>query len=162
MSNPAIVGCAGGGGSGCGRNTWRPLSPLHEAVGESLHETYQRIFLLVRKPEPTHEFGVHIVGGLWHRPARGALAGIIGAAAPQDVARVVEAHDRLEALEVTIVSVGFDKARIGSLVHIAQRWRLKSPHVLSCQREPASINRGRLAEQIALGEKTADARVNIP
>ena len=106
----------------------RPVSPLHEAVAERLHEAYQRIFLFVRKPEPPHELGVHIVDGLWHRPARRTLAGVIGGAAPQDVARVVEVHDRLEALEVTIVSVGFNEAGIGSLVHIAQRWRLKSPH----------------------------------
>ena len=70
----------------------------------------------------------------------------------QDVPRVVEVHDRLEALEVTIVSIGFDEVWMGPLVHIAQRWHLKSPHVLSCQRAPASINGGRVAEQIALAE----------
>ena len=89
------------------------------------------------------------------------LVGVIGAAAPQDVTCIVEVHDRLEALEVTIVSVGFDEVWIGPLIHIAQRGHLKSPHVPSCQRAPARVNRGRLAEQVALGEKTADAGVDI-
>ena len=75
---------------------------MQEAVGERLHEAHQRVFFLVRKPEPSHELGVHVIGGLWPGPARGALAGVICAAAPQDVARVVEVDDRLKALEVTL------------------------------------------------------------
>ena len=63
---------------------------MQEAVGERLHETHQRVFFLVRKPESSDELRVHVIGGLWRRPARGALTGVIGAAAPQDVARVVE------------------------------------------------------------------------
>src|SRR2546421_13037750 len=108
-----------------------------------------------------HGIGCRTLGGLWGWAARGAHAGVIGAAAPQAVARVVEVHDRLEALEVAIVSVRFDEAWIRSLVHIAQRWHLKSPHVLGCQRAPASINRGGVAKQIVVGEKTADAGVDI-
>jgi hypothetical protein len=56
-------------------------SPLYETVGECLKEAHQRIFLLVRKPEPSHELGVHVVGVLRWGPARGTLAGGIGAAA---------------------------------------------------------------------------------
>src|SRR4029077_19439717 len=138
-----------------------PVSPLREAVRERLHEAHQRVFFLVRKPESSNELGVHVVGGLGRGPARGALAGVIGAAAPQDVARVVEVHDRLKALKITIVSVGFDEVLIRPLIHIAQSWYPKSPHVLSCQWAPARINCRRLAEQVALGKKTADAGVDI-
>src|SRR4029077_4182318 len=70
-------------------------SALHVAVGKSLHEAHKCIFLLVRKPEPSDELCIHVIGGLWRRPARGALVGVIGSAAAQDVARVVEVSDRL-------------------------------------------------------------------
>jgi hypothetical protein len=107
---------------------WRePVSPLREAVRERLHEAHQCVFFLVRKPESSDELGVHVVGGLGRGPARGALAGVIGAAAPQDVARVVEVHDRLKALKITIVSVGFDELLIRPLIHIAQGWYLNLP-----------------------------------
>jgi hypothetical protein len=69
--------------------------------------------------------------------------------------------DRLKALEVTIVSIGFNEVWIGSLIHVSQRWYLKSTHVLSGQRAPSCINCGRVAEQVSLGEKTADAGIYI-
>jgi hypothetical protein len=74
-----------------------------------LHKADQRIFLLVGQAEPPHALCVHVVGRLRRRPACDALARIIGPAARQDIACVVEMHDRLEALEVTIVSIGFDQ-----------------------------------------------------
>ena len=129
---------------------------MREAVCERLHEAHQRAFFLVRKPKSSDELGVHVVGGLGRGPARGALAGVIGAAAPQDVARVVEVRDRLKALKITIVSVGFDELLIRPLIHVAQGWYLKSPYVLSCQWAPARINCRRLAEQVAPGRKTAE------
>ena len=73
------------------------FSALHGSIGKRLHEAHQRIFLLVRKPEPSDELRVHVIGGLWRRPAGGARAGVICATAPQDVARVVEVDDRLKA-----------------------------------------------------------------
>jgi hypothetical protein len=36
------------------------VSPLHESVGERLHEAHQRFFLFVREADPSHELGVHV------------------------------------------------------------------------------------------------------
>ena len=89
------------------------------------------VLLRVGQSKPSHEPRVHVRGCFRCRPAAYSFTGIIRLATRQDVARVVEVHDRLEALEIAIVAIGFDEIRIGPLVHVAQRWHLKSAHVLS-------------------------------
>jgi len=68
-----------------------------------LQEADSAFFLLVRKPEPSHELGImlSVDSGAGQR---GALPEVFGAAALQDVARVVEMHDRFQALEVAVCS----------------------------------------------------------
>ena len=95
------------------------------------------------------------------RPTRDALAVVVPAAARQDVARVVEMHDRLDALEITIVAIGFDEGWIWPLVHIAQRRHLKAPLVRGDERYPARINGGGLAEQLIRAEKASNTRVDV-
>ena len=84
----------------------------------------------------------------------------MGLAARQDVARIVEVHDRLQAREISVVHIGLHEGRIGPLVHIAQCRHLNSRLIVWRQLEPSLIYRGRLAEQMPLGEKTADAAID--
>ncbi len=92
----------------------------HKSVRQSLHEAHNRIFLRVRKAEPPNSALVHVFGRLGRRPACCAFTDVMGLAAWKYVARVVEVHDRLQALEVTIVHIGFHKAGVGPLVHIPE------------------------------------------
>jgi hypothetical protein len=83
-------------------------------------------FSAALQAQPSHSFGIDVVGRLRCGPARRILAGIIGLTARQDVPRVVEMHDLLQAGEVSIVTVGFHEGRVGPLVDIAQCWHPNS------------------------------------
>ena len=104
---------------------WRNLL-LVEPVGQRLHEADDRILLCVRQVQPPNSARVHIFGRFRRRPACRTFIDVVGLAARQDVARVVEMHDRLQAGEVAVVPVGLDEGWIGPLIHIAQRRDLKS------------------------------------
>ena len=60
------------------------------AVRQRLHKFDKRIFLVLAQSEITELSRVQVFGGLGHRPAGDFLAGIIGSAAGQDIARIVE------------------------------------------------------------------------
>ena len=72
----------------------------------------------------------------------------MGLAAWKYVARVVEVHDRLQAREIPIVHIGFHKARVGPLVHIAECGNLNSRLVVGRQLDPPLIHVGGLAEEM--------------
>ena len=55
--------------------------------------------------------------------------------------------------------IGLHEGRIGPLVHIAQCRYPNSRLIVWRQLEPSLIDRGGLAEQMPLGEKTADAAI---
>jgi len=58
----------------------------------------------------------------------------------QDVARVVEMHDGLQAFDETVVPVRFDEGRIRVLIYIAERRVPEACLVIACKREPARIH----------------------
>src|SRR5437870_7131965 len=89
------------------------LVERHEPVGQRLHEADDRILLCVRQVQASNSARVHVVGRFRRRPARGTLIGVMRLAARQDVARVVEMDDRLQAREISVVSVGLDEACMG-------------------------------------------------
>ena len=107
---------------------WRDLLLVarHEPVGQRLHEAHDRILLCVRQAQAPNSARVHVVGRFRRRPACRTFIDVMGLAARQDVARVVEMHDRLQAREISVVPIGLHEARIGPLVHIAQCRHLKS------------------------------------
>ena len=109
----------------------------HKPIRQRLHEAHERILLLVRQAQASHPARVHVVGRLRRRPARRTFAGIMGLAARQDVARVVEVHDRLQAREISVVAVGLHEARIGPLVHVAQCRHSNSRLVVWRELEPS-------------------------
>src|SRR5216683_2952931 len=96
------------------------LDTLHVSIRQGLHERNDGILLILAEAEIAELARVHVCDDLRRRPARDLLAGIISRAARQDVACVVEMHDVLEAGEVPIVHVGFDKGRVWPLVDVAQ------------------------------------------
>src|SRR6202011_1330468 len=136
------------------------LADRHEPVGQRLHEADDRILLCVRQAQAPNSARVHVVGRFRRRPACRTFTHVVGLAARQDVARVVEMHDRLQAREISVVSVGLDEACIGPLVDIAQCRHLKPRPVAWRQLEPSLIYRGGLAEQMPSGEKIADAAID--
>ena len=142
---------------------WRDLLPAdrHEPVGQGLHEAHDRILLCVRQAQAPNSARVHVVGRFRRRPTCRTFIDVVGLAARQNVARVVEMHDRLQARKISVVRVSLHEARIGPLVHIAQRRHLKSPLIAWRQLEPSLIYRGRLAEHTPLGEKIADTEIDI-
>src|SRR6266446_6879066 len=80
---------------------WRDLlqADRHEPVGQRLHEADDRILLCVCQAQAPNSARVHIGGRFRRRPASRTFIGVMGPAARQDVARVVEMHDRLQARE---------------------------------------------------------------
>src|SRR5450759_739062 len=89
------------------------------AVTERLEEGDDRLLLHRRQAEVADFAGVHGGRVLRCRP-RHALPSGTG-----DVAGVVEVDDLLEALEVAVVAVGLDEARVGPPVDVAQRRHLE-------------------------------------
>jgi hypothetical protein len=84
---------------------------------------------------------------------------LLGSAAVRR-ACIVEVHYRFQAVEIAVVTVGFDECGIRALIDIAERRHLESPIILWCERQPPHIwNRG-FAEQVALDQKPADAAVD--
>jgi hypothetical protein len=59
----------------------------------------------------------------------------------QDVARVVEMHDFLDAAEISVVPIGLCERRIGSLVDIAQRRHLEAAGDPRLQIAPSGVHR---------------------
>src|SRR6266700_7583773 len=92
-----------------------------EAIRQRLYEAHEGVLLFLRQTQPPDSLRVHVGGRLRCRPARRAFARIVGLAARQDVARVVEMHDGLQAREIPVVRIGLYKARIRSLIDVAQR-----------------------------------------
>src|SRR3984893_11135526 len=113
----------------------------HKPIRQRLHEAHDGIFLGIRKAETTNALGVQVVGRFRCRPARRALAGIVRLASRQGAARIIEMHDRLEALEITVVTVGLHEGRIRALVHIAQCRNLKPASVGVGEVAPSRIHR---------------------
>src|SRR5260370_38513330 len=64
---------------------------------------------------------VEFSGDFWCGPARPPFTGRAGGAARQRVARVVEVHDLLEALEVAVLRVCLHERGVRPLVDIADR-----------------------------------------
>ena len=71
---------------------WRDLLPVHShvPVGQGLHEAHDRVLLCVREAQAPNSARVHVVGRFRRRPACRTFIGVMGLAARQDVARVVE------------------------------------------------------------------------
>jgi hypothetical protein len=136
------------------------LVARHEPIGERLHEAHDGIFFSVRQAKAPDFACVHVGGRLRRGPTCRPFASVTGLATRQDVARVVEVHDRLQALEITVVAIRFYEGRIGPLVHVAQRWHPYSRLVVWCQFEPSPIHRGGLAERMPLSKETTDAAIN--
>src|SRR6202040_2097576 len=61
--------------------------------------------------------------------------------------RIIEVHDRLEALEIAVVTVGLHKSGIRPLVHVAQCRNLKSASVVGTGLSPCRIPPRRLAQR---------------
>jgi hypothetical protein len=102
----------------------------------------------------------HILGRFRCGPAACRFPGVMGPTARQHVARVVEMHDGLQALEISIVPIGLDELRIVPLVDVAQRRHSKSPSILGRQGKPPRIHGRWLTERMAAGEEAADAAVD--
>src|ERR1019366_2054185 len=81
----------------------------HVAIGEGAQECDDVKLVPDRQTKIPHLDCVDVVGYFWRRPSRAG-----------NVPRVIEVHDFLERLEVAIVAVGLDEARIRPLVHVAQ------------------------------------------
>src|SRR6202023_3626440 len=136
---------------------WRDLLLVdrHKPVRQRLHEAHDRILLCVRQAQAPNSARVHVVGRLRRRPAYRTFTDVMELAARQDVARVVEVHDRLQAREISVVRIGLHEGRIGPLVHIAKCRHLNSRLVARRQLDPSLIYRGGLAEHMPLVEKVA-------
>jgi hypothetical protein len=103
---------------------------------------------------------VHIGSRLRRRPAGRTFTRIMGLAARQHIARVVEMHDLLQASEISIMPVGLHEGRIGPLVHVAKCRHLNSRLVVRRQLEPSRIDCRRLAEQMSVAEKSTDTPID--
>src|SRR5467141_2345353 len=112
------------------------------------------------KALPPHSFCVYVGGRLRCWPARRALAWVIGLATRQGIAGIVEMHNRLQAFEISIMTVCLHEVRRGPFVNIAQCRHLKPRLILRRQRAPARIYRRRIAERVSLGEKSADTAID--
>src|ERR1700730_5433459 len=119
----------------------------HQPSRRPLHAAHDRTFLGSRKAETPNALGVQVVGRFRCGPARRALAGIVRLASRQGVARIIEVHDRLEALEIAVVTVGLHKSGIRPLVHVAQCRDLISASIVGSELAPSRIYRRRLAQR---------------
>src|SRR5713101_4804592 len=77
---------------------------LYISVRQGLHEDDDGILFLLTQAEITELSRVHVFRIFGRGPTRNFLARVIRRTARQDIARVVEMHDLLEALEVTVMS----------------------------------------------------------
>ena len=75
---------------------------VHIPIRQRLHEDNERVLVGVSQPEASDFARVHVIGRLRRGPACRALAGVMGLASRQDVARVVEMHDLLQAREISV------------------------------------------------------------
>src|ERR1700726_1013231 len=137
----------------------RPIE-RHKAVRQRLHEAHDRILLCLRQAEAPDFARVDVLGRLRRGPAGRAFTGVMGRAARQHIARVVEMHDLLQARKISVMRVGLDEGRIRPLVHIAKRRHLNSRLVVRRQLEPSRIDRRGLAEEMSVAEKSADTAID--
>ena len=94
------------------------------------------------------------------RAASGAFAAVMGLAARQGVARIVEMHDGLQTREIPVVSVRLHEVRIRAALYIAQGRHLKPRAIARRQLEPSVIYFRGLTKQMSLRKKTADATIH--
>src|SRR5882757_1935522 len=133
---------------------------VHKPIRQRLQEENERVLFCIRQTQTTNFARVHIGGRLRHWPAGGSFARIMWLTARQHIARVVEMHDLLQAGKISIVPVGLHEGRIRPLVYVAQRRHPHSRLVVWRKRDPSLVDRRRLAEQMPVAEKAADAAVD--
>src|SRR6266404_3388998 len=133
---------------------------VHKPIRQRLHEENERVLFCIRQTQTTNFARVHIGGRLRRWPAGRTFARIMGLAARQHIACVVEMHDLLQAREITIVPVRLHEGRIRPLVNIAQRRHLNSSLVVWRQLAPSLIHRGGVAELVPVGEKGTDTAID--
>jgi hypothetical protein len=80
------------------------IPSLYISVRQGFHEDDDGILFLFAQAEITELSRVHVFRIFGRGPTRNFLAGVIRRTARQDIARVVEMYDLLEALEVTVMS----------------------------------------------------------
>src|ERR1700704_219028 len=101
-------------------NSWPIKTRLvHKPIRQRLHEENERVLFCIRQTQTTNFARVHIGGRLLRWPAGRTFARIMGLAARQHIARVVEMHDLLQAGKISIMPVGLHEGRIRPLVHVA-------------------------------------------
>src|SRR5258705_13910087 len=125
---------------------------VHEPIRQRLHEENERVLFCIRQTQTTNFARVHIGGRLPRPPAGRTFARIMGLAARQHIARVVEMHDMLQAGKIPIMPLGLHEGRIRPPVPAAQCWALYSRLVVRRQLEPSRVDRRRLAEQMSVAE----------
>ena len=103
---------------------------------------------------------VHVGGRFRRGPTRRAFASIMGLASRQDIARIVEMHNPLQAREVSVVPISLHEGGIRPLVDVAQCRHLHSRLVVGRELQPSLVHCGGLAQQMSLLEKTADAGID--
>src|SRR5216684_7651648 len=102
---------------------------------------------LLRPTDPDDQLCSCSYGGRLRRwPAGRTFTRIMGLAARQHIARVVEMHDLLQAGKISIMPVGPHEGRIRPFVDVAQCRYLNSRLVVRRQLEPSRIDRRGLAE----------------
>src|SRR5579859_5845884 len=104
----------------CAATAGRSFCGLDISVRQRLEEADQGILLVIAQAEIAELADVEILNDFGRGPARYSFAGIIRFASRQDVTRIVEVHDVLQAGEIAVVHVGFDEARVRAPVDIAE------------------------------------------
>src|SRR3981189_2654768 len=133
---------------------------VHKPIRQRLHEENERVLVCIRQTQTTNFARVHIGGRLWRWPAGRTFARIMGLAARQHIARVIEMHDLLQAGKISIMPVGLHEGRIRPLVHVAQCRHPHSCLVVRRQLEPSRVDRRGLAEQMSVAEKSTDTPID--
>src|SRR5712671_3122865 len=128
-------------------NGWPTNTRLvHKPIRPRLHEENECVLFCVRQTPTTNFARVHIGGRLRRWPAGRTFTRIMGLAARQHVARVVEMCYLLQAGKISIMPVGPHEGRIRPFVDVAQCRYLNSRLVVRRQLEPSRIDRRGLAE----------------
>src|SRR5258705_9188285 len=94
---------------------------VHKPIRQRLHEENERVLFCIRQTQTSNFARVHIGGRLPRWPAGPTFAPIMGMAARQHIARVVEMHDLLPAGKISIMPVGLHESPIRPLVYVARR-----------------------------------------
>ena len=104
---------------------------------------------------------IHVQGCFWRRPTCFFLPSVAWLALRKQVPCVVKMNGLLEALEIAIVSVGFDEFGIRPLIDVSQRWNLHAAIVCRGMLHPICIGDRRPAQKILALEKRADAEIDV-